>query len=556
MIADDGIDAVAGLAEASTREAAARRLATFVGAEALVVLIHDVSLGGLVPAPGFPKTLPGGALWHTFLAAAARAARHDGTVGHPAPATPAPATSCRVGPALFVFVGGSCNDARLDGVRPALPLAAGLLAAEQDALAARGELRAAQDHARQVETLVKALDAARAEGARSMAEVNRYTQELIEARRHAEAAARAKDEFLAMLGHELRNPLAPIATALQLLRLKQIHAREHDVIERQVGSLMQLIDDLLDVSRITRGRVELRREVVELSAVAARAIEIASPELERKRQHLEVAVPPSACPVDGDPTRLTQVLTNLLTNASKYSDPERSIRLSAEPHGDRVRIAVQDHGIGLPPEMVTRVFELFVQAPQALDRAQGGLGLGLAIVRSLVELHGGRAWAESPGPGRGSTFFVELPLSPVPAPGNVTAAPPLAVAPIPPPRDTRVLIVDDNEDARTTLSEALVKFGYVVMSAPDGPTALMIAADFMPDVAILDIGLPVMDGYELAGHLKGESGVQRLIAVTGYGQQSDRARAEKAGFDAHFVKPIALDELARVLDATVSPRAR
>jgi CheY-like chemotaxis protein len=383
-------------------------------------------------------------------------------------------------------------------------------------------------------------------------ELERQTRELQDARARAEDATRAKDDFLAMLGHELRNPLSPILTALQLMRLKNQSSHEQDVIERQVATLMRLVDDLLDVSRITRGKIELRKERIEFAEIAARAIEMASPILESKRQVLTVDIPPRGLLVDGDPSRLAQVFSNLLTNAAKYSDADTKISFAAAGDDRHLRIRVKDQGIGLTPEMQQRVFDLFVQNRQSIDRSQGGLGLGLAIVRSLVLLHGGTVRATSEGEGSGSEFVVELPRAAsdvsLVRPSGSTAAASRLVRKAAHPQ--RILVVDDNEDAAQLLSEALVALGYVVRTAADGPAALRMAEEFSPHVALLDIGLPVMDGYELAQRLRATDtrGGLRLIAVTGYGQSEDKVRSQAAGFEVHLVKPLALDQLQQVFD--------
>ncbi|HVK73774.1 MAG TPA: ATP-binding protein [Kofleriaceae bacterium] len=382
----------------------------------------------------------------------------------------------------------------------------------------------------------------------------------IDRRRELEEAAteasRAKDEFLAMLGHELRNPLAPIVTALQIARLRGLESRELGVIERQVDHLIRLVDDLLDISRITRGKVELRKERIEIAEVVGQGVEIASPLLESRRQTLVLDVERDGCAVDGDRARLAQVVANLLTNAAKYSEPESRIDVWAGYTRGCVRVRVRDAGIGIEPEMLSRIFDSFVQRPQAKDRSQGGLGLGLAIVRSLVELHGGAVGARSDGPGRGAEFEVELPAAA--ADDGVVMA---AVEGEPTsrlsarPTSARVLVVDDNEDAAVTLAEALAGLGHDVRIAHDGPSALEVAAEFLPQVGLLDIGLPVMDGYELAERLRAApwAGDLRLIAVTGYGQERDQARAREAGFMQQLVKPVSLavvDGLVRGSTAT------
>jgi CheY-like chemotaxis protein/two-component sensor histidine kinase len=358
-----------------------------------------------------------------------------------------------------------------------------------------------------------------------------------------------------MLGHELRNPLSPIVTALQLLRLKNQTSREHEIIERQVQNVMRLVDDLLDVSRITRGKIELKKQLIELSAVAARAIEMASPLLEANRQVLSVDIPARGLLVEADPARLAQVFANLLSNAAKYSAPETKILFSAERDGKRLTVRVKDEGIGIARDMLERVFDLFEQQRQSLDRSQGGLGLGLAIVRSLITLHGGSVHAMSQGDQKGSEFIVEMPCAqgetePVTSPAQDG----LAGAGSGEGRGRRVLVVDDNEDALMLLSEALTSIGYIVRTASDGPQALRIAETFQPELALLDIGLPVMDGYDLARRLRQIRPLQsaRLVALTGYGQATDKRRSQDAGFHAHLVKPIMLEELQRALSSDLS----
>ncbi|MGE3275198.1 MAG: ATP-binding protein [Vicinamibacterales bacterium] len=378
--------------------------------------------------------------------------------------------------------------------------------------------------------------------------------ELTRARREAEAANRAKDEFLAILGHELRNPLAPILTALQLLRLRGVEAgqRERDVIERQVRHLVTLVDDLLDVSRITRGKVDLQRSTVDLAEVVARAIETASPLLEQYRHELHVDVRPRPLLVSADPARLAQVVANLLTNAAKYTNPGGYVTVAAWAEGPDAVVCVRDTGIGIDPDVLPRVFELFVQEPQALDRARGGLGLGLAIVQSLVRLHGGTITASSDGRGQGAEFTVRLPDAVV---STHAPAPVTTPAPAPPVAEResrgRILVVDDNQDAANLLVTALGAYGFTAQAAYDGPAALAAASGFEPDVAVLDLGLPVMDGYELARLFQDDARLRdvRLIAATGYGQERDRQRTTEAGFAAHLVKPLDLPALFTLLES-------
>ena len=369
----------------------------------------------------------------------------------------------------------------------------------------------------------------------------------------AREADRRKDEFLAMLGHELRNPLSPMVTALQLMRMKDgaTLERERTIIERQVEHLTRLVDDLLDVSRITRGKVQLKRGRIELAAVLMKAAEMAGPLLEQRSHYLEMPAPAGPLVVDGDPARLAQVLANLLNNAAKYTDPGGRIVVSAVGEGEQAVVRVRDNGAGIAPNILPRIFYMFVQEGRSIDRSQGGLGLGLAIVRSLVELHGGTVSVHSEGLGRGSEFVVRLPLvtQHVNAGGEVRGPPPEAPTPRGDPRCVRLLLVDDNRDAIELLTEFLDTKGYVTRMALDGPTGLAAASAFQPHIALLDVGLPVMDGYELASRLRQDPSLKgiKLVAITGYGQESDRHRAHEAGFDMHLVKPIEPGQLLRIL---------
>jgi signal transduction histidine kinase/DNA-binding response OmpR family regulator len=358
----------------------------------------------------------------------------------------------------------------------------------------------------------------------------------------ARAANRAKDEFLAMLGHELRNPLAPMVTALELMRMRNDSAsREQQVLTRQVGHLGRLVDDLLDVSRITSGRIELRKRRVELFEIVHRGLELASPLLEARRNRVEVEVPRTGLVIDGDLHRLAQIVSNLLTNAAKYSNLETRIAVTATVASGNIQLSVRDEGVGIAPEMLDRVFDLFVQQRQTLDRSQGGLGLGLAIARSLVELHGGSIRAFSAGAGTGSEFVVALPA----AEGTLARDPSGRISPLS-HLQRRVLVVDDNDDALVMLRGVLEELGCTVEVAHDGPTALDKARDFRPEIALLDIGLPVMDGYELARRMR-ELSRMHLVAITGYGTDSDRARAHAAGFARHLVKPVDMGDLLSIV---------
>jgi PAS domain S-box-containing protein len=367
------------------------------------------------------------------------------------------------------------------------------------------------------------------------------------ARREAEQASRAKDEFLAMLGHELRNPLSPILTAVQLMRVRgeQTSLREQAVIERQVTHLIHLVDDLLDISRITRGKVQLEKHPHMLASLVTKAVEIAGPLCEEYRHNVKVDIPVETIWLEADETRLCQVFTNLITNAAKYTPKGGRIDVRAKRIGDRVRISVKDTGVGIQPELLPRVFELFVQGERRMERSQGGLGIGLAIVRNLVALHGGTVRAVSDGPGKGSEFIVDLPIIDMQAKPVTerSVRHGLQVTP------RKILVVDDNDDAGALLGEMLQSLGHEVVVALDGPRALEALERFTPEIGILDIGLPVMDGYELAAALRTRlGGAIRLMAVTGYGQEQDRRRTQQAGFEAHFVKPVGLGKVLAAIE--------
>ena len=373
-----------------------------------------------------------------------------------------------------------------------------------------------------------------------------------EARHQAELASRAKDEFLAMLGHELRNPLAPIVSALELMQRvdPQVHVNERKVIGRQVMHMSRLIDDLLDISRITQGKIQLRREAVDLKAAVANAIELTLPVYDQHRWPVDVRLGPEPATVLGDPVRLAQVLCNLLINAAKFTPRDGRVVLRLAVRDGMAEVNVEDTGRGITPELLPRVFDLFVQGHQAIDRRSGGLGLGLSIVRSLVELHGGTVAAASDGPQRGSRFTVRLPV--------VTSVPvqPSRPAPLEPQAaGSRVLLVDDNGDAAESLAELLRMVGYDVRTAGHANQALALLDDFSPQLGLLDIGLPDIDGYELAARLRADQRCRalRLVALTGYGRDNDRAKALAASFDDHLVKPVAIERLLQVIGELLPP---
>jgi signal transduction histidine kinase len=369
---------------------------------------------------------------------------------------------------------------------------------------------------------------------------------------------RRKDEFLAMLAHELRNPLAPIRNSIHIIQ-QQISDEEWlrhplEMMERQVRQLAGLVDDLLDVSRITRGQINLRKQTLELSEVVAQAVEASRPFLEARQHHFDVQLPDEPIFVEADPTRLSQVILNLLNNAAKYTEDGGYISLSVERSGAEVILRIRDSGMGISPETLPKIFELFVQGERTLDRAQGGLGIGLTVVRRLVELHGGSVQAFSEGLGRGSEFVVHLPTAiHLPSP---------AVCPQPQRTDgngqraadrgqrRRILIVDDNRDSAESLAILLQMLGHEVKLAYDGEAALRVARQFCPDIVLLDIGLPRLSGLEAARRIRHDLGLRDalLIAMTGYGQEEDKRRSREAGFNAHLVKPLDFGEVKALLE--------
>jgi signal transduction histidine kinase len=365
---------------------------------------------------------------------------------------------------------------------------------------------------------------------------------------------RRKDEFLATLAHELRNPLAPIRNSLQILKLPRVDAetveRSREMMERQVHHLVRLVDDLLDVSRVMRGKIELRREQIELAAVVARAVETVQPLLDSQGHNLSVRMTSQSLLLDADPVRLAQVIGNILTNAAKYTDVNGRIWLTADREGNKAVIRIRDNGIGIVPTMLPRIFELFVQVDHASTKAQGGLGIGLTLVKNLVEMHNGTVEAHSEGLGKGTEFVVWLPLAVQPAhQGDKGKPDEIALSVV--PSGHRLLVVDDNQDAAISLAMLLRLQGHEVRVAHSGSAALELVKIFTPDLVFLDIGMPGMDGYEVARRIREQPGLGKIVlaALTGWGQQEDRRRTAQAGFDHHLVKPPEPELVAKLLAA-------
>jgi two-component system CheB/CheR fusion protein len=357
-------------------------------------------------------------------------------------------------------------------------------------------------------------------------------------------ASRHKDDFLAMLAHELRNPLAPILSAMQVIRRHpenlDVVQRAREIVERQVRHQAQLLDDLLDVSRITRGLIRLRRGAIDARSAVAAAVAATRPLVDARSHALSVVLPDTPLRLEADPTRLTQMVTNLLDNAAKYTNPGGHIEVSAQHDNGQIVIRVRDTGIGIPADMHTRIFEIFTQGDVPIARPLGGLGLGLSLVRSLTKLHGGTVAVHSEGPGRGSEFTIRLPAGKVDG-GSDTEIASAGTA-------RHVLVIEDNVDAREMLRMALELDGHRVETAPDGTSGVEAALRTTPDVVLVDIGLPGLDGYAVARQLRAALGHRvTLVALTGYGQTEDRRRTAEAGFDAHLVKPVDPDVLTRAL---------
>jgi signal transduction histidine kinase len=426
-----------------------------------------------------------------------------------------------------------------------------------------------EEKTRELEIVNRSLQHANAE----LEAANRSLQSEIAERARAEQALkeadRHKDEFLAMLAHELRNPLAPIHNAVELMRMKplgdpQLHWAR-DVISRQLTSLTRLVDDLLDVSRITRGKINLTRQVVELEALISRAVETVHPLLDEHGHQLTLELPEPNVKVFGDPTRLTQVIANVLGNAAKYTDKGGQVSLAAAVRGAHVEIRIRDNGIGIRADLLPHVFELFTQLDRNDGRTQGGLGIGLALVQRLVQMHGGEVAAISEGPGKGAEFVIRLPLlreeqeavdserrtsseAAASGAGMTSVVTPLVSAGAQ-RMARRILIADDNNDALESLATLLQLSGHEVYTATNGGTALQSAERHLPEVALLDIGMPMLDGYEVAKRIRAQPWGQRitLVALTGWGQDSDRRRSREAGFDSHLVKPLDLETLTDLL---------
>ena len=532
---------LATLADVAVREAAAARLASWLGAEELLVFLLDQDVSALLPAPGFRATVRGGPSFRALLKAAARPGEHQAQVEYPPSVTQTVTARVTEEGLAFVLVGGAPSQERLTAVVDCSPLLAALFHAENRKRVAEGEAAVARAVGRRANDLAHALDSARVELEHALEESARLNIEL-------QDNDRRKDEFLAMLGHELRNPMAAIGGALQVMRCAKDAAQvrqAHAVVDRQSAQLTRLVDDLLDVSRVSQGKIVLRTAPVACADVVRNAVETTRTLIESRQHRLEVDADSSAYAL-ADPARLEQMVTNLLTNAAKYTEPGGTIRLSFRREEQLVVLRVEDDGIGIASDMLGQVFDPFVQVAPSIDRGAGGLGIGLTLVKRLATLHGGGIAVTSER-GQGSTFTLHLPAIDPPAP---------LLAGTEPARQTtgqhkQILIVDDNIDSGEMLAALVEAWGHHPLHVADGPAALESLAKRVPDIVLLDIGLPGMDGYEVAARIRASSDLRqvRVIALSGYGQEDDRRKSRAAGCDDHLVKPVDVAKLASVLNA-------
>jgi signal transduction histidine kinase/ActR/RegA family two-component response regulator len=527
------IAALARLALAGERRERARELARQLGAEELLILIRDEELGVWLPAPGFPQTLPDGLRWARFFAELT----DDPFLPPRTAELPYPGLGIRkveahlaADGAVLALLGGTPRQLRVQEILAGLPLLTKVLAAEHAVQSGAASAELSRVAAERAESLAAALAKAQ--------------RELQGALREVRAAERRKDEFLAMLAHELRNPLAPLLTTLELMKVRRDpEPRMLEVAIRQALRLSRLVDDLLDVSRVTQGKISLQQAPVELGELVREAVEQVEVKTRTRDQTISLALPDEPVWMRGDRERLHQVLANVLGNATKFTPKGGAIGVSLSAASDRLHLKIRDTGKGIPAELLPSIFEVFAQGPVTLDRTETGLGIGLALVKSLTELHGGCVTARSEGPGLGSEFTLSFPRIEAPAASESPTWTPPAGAP-----PSRILIVDDNVDGAAMLEDYLTMAGNEVAVVHDGPSALARSESFRPQVVFLDIGLPGKDGYAVARELRQAAGPQPyLVALTGYGAEEDRRRMIDAGFDAHLLKPPSLDRIDELL---------
>ena len=534
------------------RLSAMEKLARYAGVARVMVFGKDAEVGMFLPAPGLPQTLRSGGRWQAFLRQCASSGSAHASVPlvENAGDSQVWGDSDSSGTVIVVYLETQPAAEARAAIAALLPLLGAKLSGERAELAAAGLAAAASESSRRSRELNKALDASR----RELQAAYQLAKNELVSRREAEAklrdADRRKDEFLAMLAHELRNPLAPISMAAKILGMEQLTAERikqtSEIIERQIGHMTSLLDDLLDVSRVTRGLVTLVPELHNMGAIVNDAVEQARPLFGLRSQRLTLALSAPAAQVRGDGTRLVQILANLLNNASKYTPRGGNIELELTQDATTVQLVVRDNGIGIDAKLLPDIFDLFVQGERSPERAQGGLGLGLALVKKLVEQHQGSVSAASKGPGAGSEFTVRLPRAHGVAQVREPCEPGSAAG-----TGKDILIVDDNVDAADTLSLFLSTVGHRLRVAYEGSTAIGMVEQSPPDILLLDIGLPDIDGYELARQVRAlpRAAGAILVALTGYGQPADRERSLAAGFNHHLTKPVDPAALLRLLES-------
>jgi signal transduction histidine kinase/CheY-like chemotaxis protein len=562
MIPLELVDICARLQSPETRAEGLKALAAYTGCTEAHLFGRDEALDVFLPARGLPQTMRHAARWHAIFEQCSPGTCESAVL--PAPQDGVEALSSivadKLGKCVLVLFGGAPEQAVLVQLNALLPFIGAKLALERAAESAAGHAAAARDAGRQARSLNVALEASRRELQRTLTQLEKELAVRREAECRLREMDRKKDEFLAMLAHELRNPLAPINMAAQLIKLPAAKPRQiaqaSQIIDRQVAHMSGLLNDLLDVSRVTRGRISLDKQKVDSKAVIADAIEQSRSLVQLKQHQLNVHLTGETVYVEGDKTRLVQIVANILINAAKYTPSHGTIDVKLDATPDEVLISVRDNGDGIEADLMPHIFELFTQAPRSPDRSQGGLGIGLALVKSLVELHGGQISATSAGPKTGSEFTVRLPRDKQAAhgPSSSTEREMHSLE-----ESLAILVVDDNVDAANTLASLMESLGHRVLTGYSGEEAAQMAAAQRFDVILLDIGLPGMNGYELARKIR-ESKAREgtvLVALTGYGQPQDKELAHDAGFDVHLTKPADFTTLMNVLkEAAASRRAR
>jgi signal transduction histidine kinase/ActR/RegA family two-component response regulator len=556
MIPIELVDIFICLQSPQTRKDGLASLAAYTHATEAYLFGRDDEVDMFLPAQGLPQTMRYAAKWQAAFGQCE--AGSCTSMPLPAPSDGAD-TLCsvivdRFGQAVLVLLGIELEGTAATQLPALLSLVGAKLGVERVAESASVHAAVAREANRQAKSLNSALDSNRQELQKAFERLDKELAVRREAENKLRQADQKKDEFLAMLAHELRNPLAPINMAAQLITLpssgKRQVERASEIINRQVAHMTSLLDDLLDVSRVTRGMITVEKEPVDAKAVIADAIEQSKSVMQSKRHQLNVHLVGEAVYLHGDKTRLVQIIANILVNAAKYTPSEGIVDLRLDATSDEVMISVRDNGIGMDSSLLPQVFELFVQAPRSSDRSQGGLGIGLALVKRLVELHGGGITAQSEGANRGSEFVVRLPrhrevlqaVAKSADNGNSTTIEAL-----------EIIVIDDNVDAANTLTALLESFGHRVSTGYCAQDALALTSTAIFDVIFLDIGLPDMDGHELAKKLRAtdQSRGAVLVALTGYGQPQDKEQAKGAGFDVHLTKPAHLTAIAQVLNDVI-----